>query len=38
MIDRYIRAFEAADVATLVSLDEDAILEMAAVPLWVLDG
>jgi len=37
MIDRYIRAFEAADVATLVSLlTEDAILEMPPVPLWVL--
>jgi RNA polymerase sigma-70 factor (ECF subfamily) len=37
MIDRYMRAFEAADVATLVSLlTEDAILEMPPVPMWVL--
>jgi RNA polymerase sigma-70 factor (ECF subfamily) len=36
-IDRYIRAFEAADVATLVSLlTEDAVLEMPPVPFWVL--
>jgi RNA polymerase sigma-70 factor (ECF subfamily) len=35
-IDRYIRAFEAADVATLVSLlTEDAIMEMPPVPLWL---
>jgi len=34
-IDRYIAAFEAADVATLVSLlTEDAVLEMPPVPLW----
>jgi RNA polymerase sigma-70 factor (ECF subfamily) len=35
LIDRYIKAFEAADVNTLVSLlTEDAILEMPPVPLW----
>jgi RNA polymerase sigma-70 factor, ECF subfamily len=34
-IGRYIVAFEAADVATLVSLlTEDAVLEMPPVPLW----
>lgn len=34
-IDRYIAAFEAADVATLVTLlTEDAVLEMPPVPLW----
>jgi RNA polymerase sigma-70 factor (ECF subfamily) len=34
-IGRYIAAFEAADVATLVSLlTEDAVLEMPPVPLW----
>jgi RNA polymerase sigma-70 factor (ECF subfamily) len=34
-IGRYITAFEAADVATLVSLlTEDAVLEMPPVPLW----
>ena len=34
-IGRYIEAFEAADVATLVSLlTEDAVLEMPPVPLW----
>ncbi len=36
-IERYIRAFEAADVTTLVSLlTEDAVLEMPPVPLWLL--
>jgi RNA polymerase sigma-70 factor (ECF subfamily) len=35
LIDRYVAAFEAADVDTLVSLlTEDAILEMPPVPLW----
>src|SRR5207244_9421933 len=34
-ISRYIAAFEAADVASLVSLlTEDAVLEMPPVPLW----
>jgi len=34
-IERYIRAFESADVDTLVTLlTEDAILEMPPVPLW----
>ena len=34
-IGRYVAAFEAADVATLVSLlTEDAVLEMPPVPLW----
>ena len=34
-IDRYIRAFEAADVDTLVTLlTDDAVLEMPPVPLW----
>jgi RNA polymerase sigma-70 factor, ECF subfamily len=34
-VDRYIAAFEAADVATLVSLlTEDAVLEMPPVALW----
>jgi RNA polymerase sigma-70 factor (ECF subfamily) len=34
-IERYIRAFESADVHTLVTLlTEDAILEMPPVPLW----
>ena len=35
VIDRYIRAFEAADVPALVRLlKDDAILEMPPVPLW----
>ena len=35
VIDRYVRAFEAADVPALVRLlDDDAILEMPPVPLW----
>jgi RNA polymerase sigma-70 factor (ECF subfamily) len=34
-IERYIRAFESADVDTLVTLlTEDAVLEMPPVPLW----
>jgi RNA polymerase sigma-70 factor (ECF subfamily) len=34
-LDRYVSAFEAADVATLVALlTEEAILEMPPVPLW----
>jgi RNA polymerase sigma-70 factor (ECF subfamily) len=34
-VDRYIRAFEAADVDTLVTLlTDDAVLEMPPVPLW----
>jgi RNA polymerase sigma-70 factor (ECF subfamily) len=34
-IERYIRAFEAADVDTLVTLlTDDAVLEMPPVPLW----
>jgi RNA polymerase sigma-70 factor (ECF subfamily) len=34
-IERYIRAFESADVATLVTLlTDDAVLEMPPVPLW----
>jgi RNA polymerase sigma-70 factor (ECF subfamily) len=35
MIERYIRAFESADVDTLITLlTQDAILEMPPVPLW----
>ena len=35
MVDRYVAAFEAADVDTLVTLlTEDAVLEMPPVPLW----
>jgi RNA polymerase sigma-70 factor (ECF subfamily) len=35
VIERYIRAFESADVDTLVTLlTEDAVLEMPPVPLW----
>jgi RNA polymerase sigma-70 factor (ECF subfamily) len=35
IVDRYIRAFEAADVGTLVTLlTDDAVLEMPPVPLW----
>jgi RNA polymerase sigma-70 factor (ECF subfamily) len=35
-IDRYVRAFEAADVATLVSLvTEDAVMEMPPIALWL---
>ncbi|GAA5175013.1 sigma-70 family RNA polymerase sigma factor [Pseudonocardia eucalypti] len=34
-VERYVRAFEAADVPTLVSLlTEDVVLEMPPVPLW----
>jgi RNA polymerase sigma-70 factor, ECF subfamily len=37
IVDRYIRAFEAADVDTLVTLLTDAaVLEMPPVPLWYL--
>jgi len=37
IVDRYIRAFEAADVNTLVTLlTDDAIMEMPPVPLWYL--
>jgi RNA polymerase sigma-70 factor (ECF subfamily) len=37
IVDRYIRAFEAADVDTLVKLlTDDAVLEMPPVPLWYL--
>ncbi|MFX0577082.1 nuclear transport factor 2 family protein [Nocardia nepalensis] len=36
-VDRYVRAFEAADVAALVGLlTDDAVLEMPPVPLWYL--
>jgi RNA polymerase sigma-70 factor (ECF subfamily) len=35
LVERYVRAFEAADVGTLVSLlTDDAVLEMPPVPLW----
>jgi RNA polymerase sigma-70 factor, ECF subfamily len=35
VIDRYVQAFEAADVAALVQLlTDDAVLEMPPVPLW----
>ena len=35
VIDRYVRAFEAADVPALVRLlADDAVLEMPPVPLW----
>ncbi|GAA1256968.1 sigma-70 family RNA polymerase sigma factor [Pseudonocardia aurantiaca] len=34
-VDRYVRAFEAADVDTLITLlTDDAVLEMPPVPLW----
>ena len=37
MIDRYVRAFEAADVPALVGLlTDDAVMEMPPVPLWYL--
>jgi RNA polymerase sigma-70 factor (ECF subfamily) len=37
IVDRYIGAFEAADVDTLVTLlTDDAVLEMPPVPLWYL--
>jgi RNA polymerase sigma-70 factor (ECF subfamily) len=37
IVDRYIRAFEAADIDALVSLlTDDAVLEMPPVPLWYL--
>jgi RNA polymerase sigma-70 factor (ECF subfamily) len=37
VVDRYVRAFEAADVAGLVALlTDDAVLEMPPVPLWYL--
>ena len=37
IVDRYIRAFEAADVDTLITLlTDDAVLEMPPVPLWYL--
>ena len=37
VLEAYVRAFEAADVATLVTLlSDDAILEMPPVPLWYL--
>jgi RNA polymerase sigma-70 factor (ECF subfamily) len=37
LVDRYLRAFEAADVDTLVGLlTDDAVMEMPPVPLWYL--
>jgi RNA polymerase sigma-70 factor (ECF subfamily) len=37
VIDRYVRAFEAADVPALVGLlTDDAVMEMPPVPLWYL--
>jgi RNA polymerase sigma-70 factor (ECF subfamily) len=37
VLDRYVRAFESADVAGLVELlTDDAVLEMPPVPLWFL--
>ncbi|MDL4816913.1 sigma-70 family RNA polymerase sigma factor [Actinomadura opuntiae] len=37
LVDRYVRSFEAADVAGLVALlTEDAVMEMPPVPLWYL--
>jgi RNA polymerase sigma-70 factor (ECF subfamily) len=37
LVERYVRAFEAADVATLVGLlTDDVVMEMPPVPLWFL--